>query len=244
LGGFFTSGPLILTTQAQPSTRTAVYVDGYNLYYGRLRGTDFKWLDLVKLIEDRLQQRTQNEKLLFVHLFTAPALASFATHGQASTEAQSAYIRALQTKYPDQFKVTYGKHTYDRSGSLLASFVPGQPFDRSVQTRVWLLEEKKTDVNLAITMYRDVAKGVCDRIILISNDSDAEPALEAIRKDFPNVMVGVITPLHDKTRSVSASLSRNADWVISKITDTELGNAQLPASIPTRKKPIKKPTYW
>ncbi len=180
-----------------------------------------------------------------MHLFTAPALASFATHGQVSTESQSAYIRALQGKYPGQFRVTYGKHSFDKDGSLLPSFVPGQPFDRSVRARVWLLEEKKTDVNLAITMYRDVAKGVCDRIILISNDSDAEPSLEAIRQDFPKVMVGVITPIHDKkTRSVSASLSKNADWVISTITDAELQDCQLPASIPTRKKPIKKPDYW
>ena len=29
--------------------RTRVYVDGFNLYYGALKGTPFKWLDLVKL---------------------------------------------------------------------------------------------------------------------------------------------------------------------------------------------------
>ena len=28
-----------------------VYVDGFNLYYGALRGTPFKWLNLVKLAE-------------------------------------------------------------------------------------------------------------------------------------------------------------------------------------------------
>ncbi len=28
---------------------TAVYIDGYNLYYGRIRGTAFKWLDVVAL---------------------------------------------------------------------------------------------------------------------------------------------------------------------------------------------------
>ena len=29
--------------------RTQVYVDGFNLYYGALQGTPFKWLDPVKL---------------------------------------------------------------------------------------------------------------------------------------------------------------------------------------------------
>jgi hypothetical protein len=29
--------------------RAYVYVDGFNLYYGALKGTKFKWLDLKKL---------------------------------------------------------------------------------------------------------------------------------------------------------------------------------------------------
>jgi hypothetical protein len=29
--------------------RTAIYIDGYNLYYGRLLGTEYKWLDVVSL---------------------------------------------------------------------------------------------------------------------------------------------------------------------------------------------------
>ena len=29
--------------------RTQVYVDGFNLYYGALKDTPFKWLDPVKL---------------------------------------------------------------------------------------------------------------------------------------------------------------------------------------------------
>jgi hypothetical protein len=34
--------------------RTVVYVDGYNLYYGLLRGTKLKWLDLVALFESHV----------------------------------------------------------------------------------------------------------------------------------------------------------------------------------------------
>ena len=37
--------------------RTFVYVDGFNLYYGALKGTPFKWLDLVALFEKVLQPR-------------------------------------------------------------------------------------------------------------------------------------------------------------------------------------------
>ena len=29
--------------------KTIVYIDGYNLYYGLLKGTAYKWLDLLAL---------------------------------------------------------------------------------------------------------------------------------------------------------------------------------------------------
>ncbi|HEX5010662.1 MAG TPA: hypothetical protein VFY71_09685 [Planctomycetota bacterium] len=32
----------------QPRPQTIVYVDGLNLYYGALKGTPHKWLDLVR----------------------------------------------------------------------------------------------------------------------------------------------------------------------------------------------------
>lgn len=31
--------------------RTRIYIDGYNFYYGCLRGTPYKWLDLLLLFE-------------------------------------------------------------------------------------------------------------------------------------------------------------------------------------------------
>jgi hypothetical protein len=230
--------------------KTAVYIDGYNLYYGRLRGTPFKWLDVVALFEAMLAQRDQNECLERVLIFTAPALATFATNGTASVDAQAAYHRALKAKYGDRFETIYGMHTYDKSGTLLPTFVAGQPYDRTIRTRVWKLEEKKTDVNLAIRMYRDACKGLYDRIILVSNDSDAEPALEAIRQDFPDIMVGVVIPIRplapgvEEHRRVSGSLSQQAHWVISDLRDDQLRNTQLPVLVPTKKKPIVKPEHW
>jgi uncharacterized LabA/DUF88 family protein len=229
---------------------TAVYVDGYYLYYGRLRGTPFKWLDLVKLFDDLLARRDQNEKLVRVNLFTAPALATFASHGDASVEAQSAYHRTLQTKYSERFETIYGTHSFDRSGTLLPVYVPDQPFDRTNRTRVWKLEEKKTDVNLALRMYRDACKGLYDRIILVSNDSDAEPALEALRADFAHVMLGVIMPIRPVSSGVpahrrpSGSLAKQADWTLTHLSDEMLSAAQLPAIVPTKKKPIRKPDHW
>lgn len=239
-----------MPTSQKPQKRTVVYIDGYNLYYGRLRGTSFKWLDVVKFFTTLLAQRDQNESLAKVKFFTANALANFATNGQASVEAQSMYQRALKALYDERIETIYGTHSYDKHGTLLPAFLPDQPYDRTNRTRVWKLEEKKTDVNLAICMYRDACKGLYDRIILVSNDSDAEPALEAIREDFPHIMIGVVTPIHPPQpgagvhRRISGSLSKHADWTVSNITDDQLRLAQLPLRIATKKKPLVKPAHW
>jgi hypothetical protein len=36
---------------APPPHRTIVYVDGFNFYYGAVRGTAWKWLDPVALFQ-------------------------------------------------------------------------------------------------------------------------------------------------------------------------------------------------
>lgn len=230
--------------------RTAVYIDGYNLYYGRLRGSGHKWLDLVQLFRTIVGIQDPTSDLLRVRFFTAPALGNFASHGQASVVAQSAYHRALQHLYPDCFDITLGSHTYDPNGSLMPIYVDGQGFDRTNRTRVWRLEEKQTDVNLALAMYRDAAKGDLDQIVLCSNDRDAEPALKAIAEDFPSIVLGVITPVRPpregghQNRRLSGSLVQAAHWARQHLLDEELAAAQLPEVIPTSRKPIRKPEHW
>ena len=233
----------------QPSRKTAVYVDGYNLYYGRLRHTQSKWLDVVALFKNILKAQDPDASVELVHYFSAPALARFATHGQASMEAQQAYHRALAILHGDEFALTLGTHSLERNGTLLPKVLPGRGYDRAQRARVWHLEEKQTDVNLAMAMYRDVSKGKFEQIAICSNDSDAEPVLRAIREDFPDTQIGVITPVSPpengrNPRNLSTSLSQWADWTRRHITDEELSAAQLPLKIPTNKRPIVKPAHW
>ncbi|MGV7207855.1 NYN domain-containing protein [Oxalobacteraceae bacterium A2-2] len=230
--------------------RTAVYIDGCNLYYSRLRHSQYKWLDVAGLFDAILAQRDQNEILCKLKFFTAPVLANFSTHGVASETAQSAYHRALYALHQHRVEVINGKHSYDRSGSLMPLFVDGARYDRGLRVRVWKLEEKKTDVNLALHMYRDVAKGRYDRIVLVSNDSDAEPALAAVREDFPGVVIGLVSPVRPPEagekakRRLSGSLAKYADWIVPYLSDEQLLAAQLPSLVLTRKKPIVKPRHW
>jgi uncharacterized LabA/DUF88 family protein len=230
--------------------RTAVYIDGYNLYYGRLRHTAYKWLDLVTLFDSVLRIQDPTATLDAVKLFTAPALAKFAAHGHESMKAQQSYHRALSTLHPERFSLTYGSHSFDADGTTLPVYVAGQSFDRERKCKVWKLEEKKTDVNLAMAIYRDVAKARFEQIVICSNDSDVEPVLQAVREDYPDIMIGLVTPGSPTPddgsgfRSISTSLSRHADWARKYIRDEELSAAQLPLRIPTRKKAIEKPSHW
>ncbi len=54
--------------------RTAIYIDGYNLYYGRLRGTQYKWLDVVALFSQITRSIEPGSQIISVKFFTAPAL--------------------------------------------------------------------------------------------------------------------------------------------------------------------------
>ena len=232
------------------SKKTAVYVDGYNLYYGRLRNTAFKWLDVVTFFENLLKVQDPSATLEVVKFFTAPALARFASHGPDSVQAQQSYHRAMQLAHPARFELVCGAHSFDKDGTLLPTFVAGQPYNRLVRTRVWKLEEKKTDVNIAMAMYRDAAKARYQQLVICSNDSDAEPALQALREDFLNLTIGVVTPVpptdpqKNNPRGVSTSLAQHAHWVRRYVLDKELADAQLPVKIPTSKKPIHKPGHW
>lgn len=234
---------------AQPSgKRTTVYIDGYNLYYGRLRGTAYKWLDVVELFKRILKVQDPSAELIKVRYFSAPALGRFASHGVESTIAQDTYHRALLAKHGALFELKLGLHSYERQGVKMPLFVDGEAYDRAKTARVWHLVEKKTDVNLALTIYRDACAGRIDQIVLCSNDSDAEPALEALRNDFPNITVGLVSPARprdgEKSRRTSASLSNLAHWTRHHIRDDELAFAALPEKVPTNKKPAVKPKHW
>ena len=74
-----------------------------------------------------------------------------------------------------------------------------QKASRQQQVAIWSLEEKQTDVNIAIAMYRTAVKQQelpeheqITQLVLVSNDSDFSPAIKAVREDFPNMRIGVM----------------------------------------------------
>ena len=81
-------------------SRAYVYIDGFNLYYGALKRTPFKWLDLGKLCQALLP----NDAIESIQYFTARVSAR--PYNQSAPLDQQVYLRALRT-IPN-FSITFG----------------------------------------------------------------------------------------------------------------------------------------
>ena len=71
--------------------QTRVYVDGFNLYYGALKGTKFKWLNLVELARHVLPADHTIDKLIY---FTARVSG---VSDRDAPRRQQVYLKALNT---------------------------------------------------------------------------------------------------------------------------------------------------
>lgn len=238
MGGFL----MQLVNKTRIFMKTIVYIDGYNLFYGCLKHTEYKWLDLVKLFEKILHEQNPQNELIFIKYFTADILARIATHGQSAQQAQQAYHNALLRLYPNKIQLIKGYYSLEKANLLAYQ----KPPDKSVRHEVWKLEEKQTDVNIALSAYRDGCQQCAKQLVFVSNDTDLAPALRALREDFGELIkIGVVIPVaKDSQRPNNKQLSQYADWTRQYILENELATCQLPAKIATHKKPILKPLYW
>ena len=122
--------------------RTAFFIDGYNLFYGLLAGTPYKWLNLPALLGHIIRVQNPSSQTVVVNYFTSPVLPPLATRGRQSGEAQDVYIRALKAQ---GVIVHLGRHRLDRGSA--PRYVADTPPTRTDKVDIWDLEEKETDVN-------------------------------------------------------------------------------------------------
>jgi len=225
--------------------KTICYVDGFNLYYGCLKATKYKWLDLYKLFTRIINENNPDAELLHIKFFTAPIKTKLASHGNAAGAAQNAYHRALATLYPQHISIFEGYFSLEE-GSFLEYL---DPPDKNRRVKIWRLEEKQSDVNIALEAYRDAIH--IDQAVFVTNDTDQEPTLKALCNDYPALKIGVILPIREpipgitsRARPGNNRLSIYAHWTRNHIRSEELKQSILPDLIPTQKKAIKKPDYW
>jgi uncharacterized LabA/DUF88 family protein len=228
--------------------RTAFFIDGYNLFYGLLANTPYKWLDLPALLTHITTIENPKSKTANIYYFSSPVKPELASRGTQSKEAQDSYIRALKAC---GVSVTMGRHTLEPAQAPRFIDKSTRP-SRQDKVAIWKLEEKETDVNLAVSMYRLLSKQQAlntedqiQQVVLVSADTDIGPALLAIKEDFPHITIGVILPHREGIkRGAPGTLRNQANWMRTIVKNEELAAHQLPDKVPTKKKPVFKPDYW
>jgi hypothetical protein len=130
-----------LTSSPKMSThtpmKTIVYVDGLNLYYGSLRGTAFKWLDLYALFSDYVLGI--DAELDHVRYYTAPMKAS-SSDDPASPLRQQRYLRALKAYRGDRIQIIQG--LISRTTPVLRLARPRTKVANGGKVRVFQFTEK------------------------------------------------------------------------------------------------------
>src|ERR1700742_386641 len=109
-----------------------VYIDGFNLYYGALKKTPYKWLDLAALSQAMLPTDTVQE----INYFTARV--SSRPYNPTAAHDQGLYIRALKTL----------PKLHHKDGQFTTHSGPMYPTNVDPPQKVWVdkTEEKGSDV--------------------------------------------------------------------------------------------------
>lgn len=207
--------------------RTNVYIDGFNLYYGCLKGTAYRWLDLRSLCERLLPGHEVHR----IRYFTAEVSARPTDPSQPLR--QQTYLRAIQT-LPGVY-VHLGHYLMHAVMMPLAN----PPANAPSTVRVLKAEEKGSDVNIASYLLRDAFKQDYEQALVISNDSDLKTPIELVRSEL-GLPVGIALPLTLPGRHPSRVLIKAATFQ-KHIREGLLSACRLPPIVSGH---IHKPAEW
>ena len=209
---------------------TNVYIDGFNLYYRALSGTQYKWLDLAQLCNLLLPAHRIGQ----IKYFTA--IVQPRPYDLQADQRQAAYIRALQT-IPN-LTVHYGAFRTHRKWLMPAGDLPGM----TGAIEVWNTEEKGTDVNLACHLLMDGFRANYEQAVVVSNDSDFATAIGMVRNDL-GLPIGVVNPNTDP-KSVTPRVLTDAATFTRRLRTNTLARSQFPEQLRSAVGTVTKPGSW
>lgn len=259
-------------------TRTYVYVDGLNLYYGAVKQTEFKWLDPVKLAYQVLPSGHTVERLKY---FTASVSGARDT---GAPRRQQIYLNALETlpeveihlgrflpkaiwrpllnlpvadceidatptvtiregshsvalsETEDQI-LPVGHYPKRQTGSAKHRERNARPVSNAVIAEAHTLEEKGSDVNLAVHLLNDAWKDCFDVAAVVSNDTDLVEPIRMVAEERGKTVIAVCPG----PWSIAPKL-RSAATHVRHIRENMLRVSQLPDRIPSTS--IVRPDGW
>lgn len=231
--------------------RVGVYVDGFNLYKGLLEAhPELKWLDLCQLA----RELAPGKEIIDVCYFTAE-IAPMQSHDQAPAR-QKLYLRTLEVS---GVRVIKGKFRADPrwmpvNDKSLEEFTRPELFTRqarrdaleklsdsvrNLRALVTKYEEKRSDVNLAAHLLRDVYEQRITHAVVISGDTDLTTAIQF------GVDAGCHISVYIPRRSNESMALQKAASYIGWLKTAILERSQFPNSVISPKgKPLVRPKEW
>lgn len=206
--------------------RSIVYIDGFNLYYGTVRDTPWKWLNIQSYFE-RLRQ---DDDIQAIKYFTA-----IVQNDRHARNRQCAFLAALGTL--PKVQILEGRFKPKR----VTCRVRGCHFRGSRTFNA--PEEKQTDVSIGVHMIDDAYRDACDRLIVVSGDSDLLPALDMVKLRFPQKKITVYVPARDRTRGAAVELRRAAHRHLT-LPNSMIKDHLFPDLVITENLIVAKPVEW
>lgn len=258
--------------------RSYVYVDGFNLYYGALRRTEFRWLDLVKLAYQVLPNGHAVECLKY---FTARVSGARDPNAPAR---QQMYLNAIATlaeveihfgtflakplwrpllnlpiadckihamptvtipegAHPvtlsetEDLVLPVGNYPNRRSGTPKYRRRIAWPISNAVIAEAHTMEEKGSDVNLAVHLLNDAWMDRFDVAAVVSNDTDLVEPIRMVSQERGKTVIAVCP-----SRWSTAPKLRSVASGVRHIRKKMLEVSQFPDRIPGTS--IMRPEGW
>ncbi len=207
--------------------RTNVYIDSWNLYFGCLKNTPYRWLNVAEMCRLALPAHYHVNRIRF---FTARVSARPGGDPNGPVR-QNTLFRALQTL--PNLTMHYG--TFLVSTPMMPLVTPPAGGTRFVQ--VIKTEEKGSDVNIATYLLVDAFDNDFDAAVVISDDSDLVEPIRIVRQKFRR-HVTVLSP-RGKSRELSLVATR-----FRKIDPAVLAASQFPRTMRDAHGRFNKPAKW
>ena len=204
--------------------RANVYIDGFNLYYGALRGTPNRWLDLRELCRHSIRP---GDDLHRIRYFTADIRGD-----QAKVIRQQLYQRALRTI--DSLTIYKGRFSRHPRWMPLAN----PPTEGPQHAYVSRTEEKGSDVNLAVHLVLDGARRDFQCAYVLSGDTDLVEAIWVVTQEFRRP-VHVINPHGGKGRRLQQVATSYAP-----LDHELLPECQFPQELADHRGTFHRPPDW
>lgn len=216
--GYATDGSATPSPRQLATKRVAVFVDGFNLYYGlhEHSGRKHLWLDLNGLSTSLLKP---DQRLVGVNYFTARR-----RNDREGAARQGLYIGALKATGVRVVEGRFQEKTHTC---------------RTCEKSWRSYEEKESDVNLCVALMEAAREHHFDTALIVSGDSDMAPGVRAVRRMNHGLrMIAVFPP-----KRFSAELKSVVDASF-HLGAAKIRQAQLPDEVVGEDVVYQRPAYW